>query len=138
MMYVGIGICAEYQTIFFAREKKLGPQLCPITTHLNRQPQSLAPSRPSLTLCLNKALAALLSPPCLSPLMTEQQSTMTMVNMTMRRSNRIARYVSLARVSTEWYVHSASILPSHNSIHFVCLRENSRLVIDFFSVYLCS
>jgi hypothetical protein len=123
---------------FFAREKKLGAQLCPITTHLNRQPQPPAPSHPSPTLCLNIAPAVLSSPPCLSPLMTEQQSMMTMANTTMMRSNRIARYVSLAGVSTEWYVHLASALPSHNSIHFVCPRENSRSVIDFFSVYLCS
>jgi hypothetical protein len=51
---------------------------------------------------------------------------------------RIAHRISLARVSTEWYVLSASILSSLYSIHFVCLRENSRSVVDFFSVYLCS
>jgi hypothetical protein len=63
---------------------------------------------------------------------------MTMANMTVRRSKRIAHHVSLAGICTEWYVLSASVLPSHNSIHFVCSGENSRSLVDFFSVYLCS
>jgi hypothetical protein len=61
---------------------------------------------------------------------------MTMANTTMRRFKRIARCISLAGVSTEWYVLSTSVLPSHNSIHFVYPRENSRPVVDFFSVYV--
>jgi hypothetical protein len=61
-----------------------------------------------------------------------------MANTTMRRSKRFTRRISLARVSPEWFVLSTSVLPSHNSIHFVYPRENSRSVIDFFSVDLCS